>query len=161
MSRIKQLLPAPSGAGEAFGLLGDAEQRLRLLDVFLLFEGRIRIADEAGAGLDIRDAVLDQSVHIAAGGEVATCNCGMDAAHIAAPKSLAPIPLSIRVTSSAQVRTLANSFDTAVSSSADISADCQTPRTSRSTPAPSPSLCNTRARRNGLVRVASPSSRCC
>jgi hypothetical protein len=34
-------LPAPSGAGEAFGLLDDAEQRLRLLDVFLLLEGRI------------------------------------------------------------------------------------------------------------------------
>jgi hypothetical protein len=34
-------LPAPSGAGEAFGLLGDAEQRLRLVDAFLLLEGRI------------------------------------------------------------------------------------------------------------------------
>ena len=38
MSRIKQLLPPPSGAGEAFGLLGDAEQRLRLVDAFLLLE---------------------------------------------------------------------------------------------------------------------------
>jgi hypothetical protein len=34
-------LPAPSGADEAFGLLGDAEQRLRLVDAFLLLEGRI------------------------------------------------------------------------------------------------------------------------
>ena len=54
MSRIKQLLPPPSGAGEAFGLLGDAEQRLRLVDAFLLLEtqqtSRSSITDHKAGG---------------------------------------------------------------------------------------------------------------
>ena len=53
-SRIKQLLPPPSGAGEAFGLLGDAEQRLRLVDAFLLLEtqqtSRSSITDHKAGG---------------------------------------------------------------------------------------------------------------
>src|SRR5580704_182274 len=54
------LLPPSRRAGEALGLLGRAEQRLRLIDALLLLEFGVGIGNDAGAGLDIHDAVLDQ-----------------------------------------------------------------------------------------------------
>src|SRR5712691_11491854 len=53
-------LPAARGAGEPLRLLGGAEQRLGLVDAFLLLGFRIGIGDDAGAGLDVHGAVLDQ-----------------------------------------------------------------------------------------------------
>src|SRR3981189_2281942 len=53
-------LPALAGAGEAPRLLGGAKQRFRLVDAFLLLGGRVGIGDDAGAGLNIHVAVLDQ-----------------------------------------------------------------------------------------------------
>src|SRR5262249_31091149 len=70
------------------------------------------------------------------------------AARIAAPKSLAPMRLSMRATSSAGGMTPENSLVTAVSSSADISADPQTALTSRSTRARSPTARSPRAKTN-------------
>src|ERR1700730_14119610 len=72
------LLPAPCRAGEALGFLGGAEQRLGLVDAFLLLGLRIGIGDDAGAGLHVHHAVLDQrgahhdaAVELAGGGEIA------------------------------------------------------------------------------------------
>src|SRR5215468_6333035 len=69
-----KLLSAAGGAGEALRLLGGAEQRLGLVDAFLLLGLRIGIGDDAGAGLHVHRAVLDQrgaqhdaAVHVARG----------------------------------------------------------------------------------------------
>src|SRR4051812_23699526 len=80
-SAISQLLRSlsPSGrAREAARLFGGAEQSLGLVDAFLLLGFRIGIRDDAGAGLDVHRAVLDQrgaqhdgGVHPASGGEIA------------------------------------------------------------------------------------------
>jgi len=58
---ILEIKPLFAGGGsEALGLLGGAKQRLRLVDALLLFELRIGIGDDAGSGLNVHDAVLDQ-----------------------------------------------------------------------------------------------------
>src|SRR5216684_2199657 len=71
-------LPAPRRAGEPLRLLGRAEQRLGLVDAFLLLGLRIGVGDDAGAGLHVHYAVLDQrgaqhdaAVELAGGGEIA------------------------------------------------------------------------------------------
>src|SRR5215470_7675900 len=76
--RATRLLPPLSRAGEAARLLGGAEQRLRLVDAFLLLVLRIGVGDHAGAGLHVHAAVLDErgaqhdaGVHLAGGGEIA------------------------------------------------------------------------------------------
>src|ERR1700704_3404254 len=67
-------LPASSSAREALGFLGGAEQRLGLVHAFLLLGLRIGIGNDAGAGLHIHGAVLDErgaqhdrGVHVARG----------------------------------------------------------------------------------------------
>ncbi len=54
------LLPPSRGAGEALGFFRRAEQRLGLVDAFLLLGLRIGIRHDAGAGLHVHGAVLDQ-----------------------------------------------------------------------------------------------------
>src|SRR5262245_58142007 len=56
----RRLLRAPRRAGEALGLLGGAEQRLRLVDAFLLLGLGIGVGDDAGTGLHVHLAVLDE-----------------------------------------------------------------------------------------------------
>src|SRR6478672_2498678 len=52
---------SPSGcAREAASLFGSTEQSLGFVDAFLLLGFRIGIGDDAGAGLHIHHAVLDQ-----------------------------------------------------------------------------------------------------
>src|SRR5262249_56862 len=75
---LAPLLPGLGGAGEAARLLGGAKQRLGLVYAFLLLGGGIGIGDDAGAGLHVDRAVLDQrgaqhdaGVHLAGGGEIA------------------------------------------------------------------------------------------
>src|SRR5262249_22048917 len=73
-----RLLPPARRAGEALGLLGGAEQGLGLVDAFLLLGFGVGIGDDAGAGLHVHGAVLDQggtqddaAVELASGGEIA------------------------------------------------------------------------------------------
>src|SRR5215472_13349738 len=54
------LLAAARRAGETLGLFRGSEQRLRLVDALLLLEVWIGVRDDAGAGLHIHYAVLDQ-----------------------------------------------------------------------------------------------------
>src|SRR5262249_40658147 len=60
LGRCEGSLPASGRTGETSGLLGSAEQRLGFVDALLLLRLRIGIGDNAGAGLDIHPAVLDQ-----------------------------------------------------------------------------------------------------
>src|SRR5439155_17948262 len=50
------LLPAPRRSRETACLLGGAEQRLGLVDAFLLLGLRVGIGDDAGAGLHVHHA---------------------------------------------------------------------------------------------------------
>src|SRR5262249_15006947 len=77
-SVIPLLLPALGLARKAARLLGGAEQGPGLVDAFLLLEGGIGVGNNAGAGLHIDVAVLEQrraqydaAVHRTVGGEVA------------------------------------------------------------------------------------------
>src|SRR4029453_9227862 len=77
-TRASWLLSPPRRARKAFGLLRGAEQCFGLVDTFLLLELWVGIGDDAGAGLDIHHAVLDQcraqhdaTVELARGGEIA------------------------------------------------------------------------------------------
>src|ERR1041385_84932 len=72
------LLAAFGRAGKSPRLFGSAEQRLGLVDAFLLLERRITVSDDAGAGLHIHGAVLDQrgaqhdaGIHLAGRREIA------------------------------------------------------------------------------------------
>src|SRR5438105_2062709 len=56
----RRSLPPPRRAGEALGFFGGTEQGLGLVDAFLLLGFRVGIGDDAGAGLHIHGAVLDQ-----------------------------------------------------------------------------------------------------
>src|SRR5271154_4136373 len=53
------LLPALRPGGEPHRLLRRPEQRLRLVDAFAVLVGRVGIVDDAGAGLDMHEAVPD------------------------------------------------------------------------------------------------------
>src|SRR5262245_22278402 len=71
-------LPTPRCAREAARFFGGAEQGLGLVDAFALLGRRVRIGDDAGAGLHVHRAVLDEcraqhdrGVHLAGGGEIA------------------------------------------------------------------------------------------
>src|SRR5258708_14993297 len=57
---VMSLLSSSRGAREPLGFLGGTEQRLGLVDAFLLLGLGIGIGDDAGASLDIHRAVLDQ-----------------------------------------------------------------------------------------------------
>src|SRR6516225_6030800 len=77
-TRASWLLSPPRRARKAFGLFRGAEQRFGLVDAFLLLALGVGIGDDAGAGLDIHHAVLDQrrtqhdaAVELACGGEIA------------------------------------------------------------------------------------------
>src|SRR5215470_16429695 len=77
-TRASSLLPPPRRARKSFGLFRGAEQRLGLVDAFLLLEFGVGIGDDAGASLDVHHAVLDQrraqhdaAVELARGGEIA------------------------------------------------------------------------------------------
>src|SRR5579863_2261040 len=72
------LLLAAGRTGEAPGFFGGSEQCLCLVDAFLLFELRIGVSHDAGAGLHIHDAVFDErgaqhdaGIHVCAGREIA------------------------------------------------------------------------------------------
>src|SRR5262249_23797517 len=76
-ARASWLLSPPRLARKSFGLFPGAEQRFGLVDAFLLLELGVGIGDDAGAGLDIHHAVLDQrraqhdaAVELARGGEI-------------------------------------------------------------------------------------------
>src|SRR5215813_12957420 len=86
VSEAIALLSPLRGAGEAARLLCGAEQGLGLVDAFLLLEARVGIRHDAGAGLHIEHAVLDQrgaqrdaGVHLAGGREIADA-AGVEAA---------------------------------------------------------------------------------
>src|SRR5256714_6309318 len=73
-----RLLPASCRARESARFLRCAEERLGLVDTFLLLGLRIGIGHDAGAGLHVHHAVLHQrgaqhdgGVHLAGGGEIA------------------------------------------------------------------------------------------
>src|SRR2546422_5840798 len=77
-TRASSLLSPPRRARKSFGLFRGAEQRLGLVDAFLLLGFGVGIGDDASAGLDIHHAVLDQrraqhdaAVELARGGEIA------------------------------------------------------------------------------------------
>src|ERR1043166_10183371 len=79
-------LPPFRGTGKAFGLLSGAEQRLGLVDAFLLLGLRIGIGDDTGAGLHVHVAVLDErgaqhdrGIHVTCSGEI-TDRAGIKAA---------------------------------------------------------------------------------
>src|SRR5262245_14740924 len=59
-TRASSLLSPPRRARKSFGLFCGAEQRLGLVDAFLLLELGVGIGDNASASLDIHHAVLDQ-----------------------------------------------------------------------------------------------------
>src|SRR5262249_1334743 len=72
------LFSPPRCVRKSFGLFRGAEQRLGLVHAFLLLELGVGIGDDAGAGLDIHHAVLDQrrtqhdaAVELARGREIA------------------------------------------------------------------------------------------
>src|SRR5262249_16721848 len=72
------LPPLSAALGEAHGFFRGADQSAGLVLALLVFALRHRIRDDAGAGLDVHDAVLhdggaehDAGVHGAVGGEVA------------------------------------------------------------------------------------------
>ena len=80
-----------SQAGKTHGLIGGAEQGLGLVDAFLMLVFGNAVGDDAGAGLDIHLAVLDDGgaqhdagVHVAIGGEIADA-AGIDAALARSP----------------------------------------------------------------------------
>src|SRR5208283_377332 len=58
-SCVAASLPLARRAREPPRFLGGAEQGLGLVDALLLFARRVRIGDDAGAGLDVHFAVLD------------------------------------------------------------------------------------------------------
>src|SRR5215471_14915376 len=85
-SHRSSLLPAFAGVSETSRFFSSAEQRLGLVDAFLLLERGIGVGDNAGPGLHVHDAVLDQGgaqhdagVHLAGGREIAD-RTGIDAA---------------------------------------------------------------------------------
>src|SRR4029450_13890730 len=70
-------LSSPRRARKSFGFFRGAEQRFGLVDAFLRLELGVGIGDDAGAGLGMHHAVLDQrraqhdaAVELARGGEI-------------------------------------------------------------------------------------------